>query len=43
MTLNLGAKAIGAETYKLDANCYGAEVKVYFLKGYCEERICKNL
>ena len=43
MTLDLGAKAIGAETCKLDANCHGAEVRVYFLKGYCQGRICENL
>ena len=35
MTLDLSAKAIGAETCKLGANCHGAEVRVYFLKGYC--------
>jgi hypothetical protein len=32
MTLDLGAKAIGAETCKLGANYHGAEVKVYFFK-----------
>jgi len=43
MTLDLGAKAIGTETCKLGANCHGAEVRVYFLKGYCQGRICENL
>jgi len=43
MTLHLGAKAIDADTCKLGANCHGAEVRVYFLKGYCQERICENL
>ena len=43
MTLNLGAKAIDGETYKLGANCYGAEVKVYFLKEYCKGCIYENL
>ena len=32
MTLDLGAKAIGAETCKLGANCHGAELGVYFFK-----------
>ena len=41
MTLDLGAKSIGAETCKLGANCHGTEVRVYFLKGY--RRICENL
>ena len=35
MTLDLGAKVIDAETFKLGANYHGAEVKVYYLKGYC--------
>ena len=43
MTLDLGAKAISAETCKLGANCHSAEVRVYFLKGYCQGCICKNL
>ena len=28
---------------KLGANCHGAEVIAYFLKGYCQGRIYKNL
>jgi len=32
MTLDLDAKAIGAETCKLGANCQGAEVRVYFFE-----------
>ena len=32
MTLDLGIRAIGAETCKLGANCHGAEVRIYFLK-----------
>ena len=43
ITLDLGAKAIGAETCKLGVNCHGVEVRVYFLKGYCQGRICENL
>ena len=43
MTLDLGAKAIGAETCKLGANCHDTEVMVYFLKEYCQMRIYKNL
>ena len=43
MTLDLGARAIGAETYKLGVNCHGAEVRVYFLKGYRQGYICENL
>ena len=43
MTLDLSTKAISAETCKLDANCHGVEVRVYFLKGYYQGRICENL
>ena len=43
MTLDLGAKAIGAETCKLGTNCHGAEVRVYFFKRYCQICICENL
>ena len=43
MTLDLGAKAIDAETCKLDVNYHGAKVRVYFLKGYCQGCICENL
>ena len=43
MTLDLSAKAISTEMYKLGANCHGVEVRIYFLKGYCQERICENL
>jgi hypothetical protein len=34
MTLDLGAKAIGAETCKLGANYQGAKVRVHFLKRF---------
>jgi len=30
MTLDLGTRAIVAETYNLGANCHGVEVRVYF-------------
>jgi len=43
ITLDLGAKAIGAETCKLGANYHGTEVRVHFLKGYRRGRICENL
>jgi hypothetical protein len=32
MTLDPNTRAIGAKTYKLGANCHGAEVMVYFFK-----------
>ena len=32
ITLDLGANDYGAETCKFSTNCYGAELKVYFLK-----------
>jgi len=38
MTLDLSAKAIDAETCKL-----GVKVRLYFLKGHYQERICENL
>ena len=39
MTLDLGANAIGVETCKLDTNCHDTEVRVYFLKEYCQGRV----
>jgi hypothetical protein len=39
----LGANWAGAETFDLGANNNGAKRKAYFLKSYCQGRICKNL
>jgi hypothetical protein len=43
MVLDLGANDHGAETCNLGANCNGVEIRVYFLKGYYQGRICENL
>jgi len=43
ITLALDANNYSAETCKLSTNCYGAELRVYFFKGYHQERICENI
>jgi hypothetical protein len=43
MTLDLGAKAIGAATCKLGVNYHGAKVRVYFFERIPLGRICENL
>jgi hypothetical protein len=39
----LGANWAGAETFDLGANNNSAKRRIYFLKSYCQRRICENL